>query len=64
MQGKKEWQPKMMYQMHLDDLLSKTNFYRLLDRELDLHFPYKATEQYCGEDLFLSLFFALTTSCF
>jgi len=48
MQGKKEWQPKMMYQVHLDDLVPQNNFYRLIDKELDLKYLYKATEQYYG----------------
>jgi transposase len=50
MQGRKEIVSKMMYQVHLDDLVPKDNFYRLLDRTLDLHFLYKATEQYYGEE--------------
>jgi transposase len=50
MQGIKELVPKMMYQVHLDDLVSQNNFYRLLDKELDLHFLYKATEHYYGEE--------------
>ena len=50
MQGRKDWLPKMMYQVHLDELVPKNNFYRLLDRELDLHFLYKATEQYYGDE--------------
>jgi len=50
MQGKKELTPKMMYQVHIDSLVSQNNFYRLLDKELDLRFLYKATEQYYGND--------------
>ncbi|MCL2436291.1 MAG: transposase, partial [Lentimicrobiaceae bacterium] len=44
----KELVPKMMYQVHIDDLVPQNNFYRLLDKELDLHFLYKATAQYYG----------------
>ena len=35
--------PKISYQLYLDDLVPQTNFYRLLDKELDLHFLYKST---------------------
>jgi len=33
-----------MYQVHINDLVPPNNFYRLLDKELDLHFLYKATQ--------------------
>ena len=33
MQGKKDYIPKMMYLIHLDELVPQNNFYRLLDRE-------------------------------
>jgi transposase len=48
MQGKKELHPKMMYQVNLNDLVPEDNFYRLIVRELDLKFLYKATEKYYG----------------
>jgi transposase len=48
MQGTKELVPKIMYGVHLDGLVPQNNFYRLLDKELDLHFLYKATEHYYG----------------
>ena len=50
MQGKKDYIPKMMYLIHLDELVPQNNFYRLMDRELNLHFLYKATEQYYGDE--------------
>jgi transposase len=50
MQGRKEYTPKMMYQLHLDELVPRDNFYRQLDAALDLHFLYKATEDYYGEE--------------
>ena len=50
MQGRKDYTPKMMYQLHLDELVPKDNFYRQLDAALDLHFLYKATEDYYGEE--------------
>ena len=48
MQGKKELVPKMMYQVHIDNLVPQNNFYRLLEKELSLHFLYKSTAQYYG----------------
>ena len=48
MQGRKELTQKMLYQVYLEELVPQNNFYRLLNRELDLQFLYKATEQYYG----------------
>ena len=50
MQGHKDYNPKIMYQLHLDDLVPKDNFYRQLDSALDLHFLFKATESYYGDE--------------
>lgn len=50
MQGRKELTPKMLYQVHLQDLIPEHNFYRLLDNAIDFHFLYKATSQYYGEE--------------
>jgi len=50
MQGKKELTPKMMYQVHINDLVPQNNFYRILARELDLRFLYKATFRYYGAE--------------
>ena len=50
MQGRKELFPKMMYQVHTGDLVPKDNFYRILDRELNLSCLYKATQRYYGEE--------------
>ncbi len=50
MQGRKEIQPKMMYQVSLIDLVSEDNFYRQLDKILDLNFLYKATAMYYGKE--------------
>jgi transposase len=50
MQGKKELHPKMMYQVSLNDLVPEDNFYRLMDKELDLRYLYKATEKYYGTE--------------
>jgi len=40
----------MMYQVHLDELVPKENFYRKLNSELNLHFLYKETEKYYGSE--------------
>ena len=40
----------MMYQLHLDDLVPKDNFYRKLDAALDMHFLFKETEAYYGDE--------------
>jgi transposase len=50
MQGRKDYIPKMIYQLHLDELVPRDNFYRQLDTALDLHFLYKATESYYGDE--------------
>ena len=50
MQGRKELRPKMLYQVHLQDLVSEHNFYRLLDSAIDFRFLYKSTVQYYGEE--------------
>ena len=50
MQGQKDIQPKMMYQVHLDSLVPTDNFYRRLSSVLDLNFLYKATEKYYGKE--------------
>jgi transposase len=50
MQGRKDIQPKMMYQVSLDSLVAKDNFYRQLDKDLDLSFIYKETACYYGSE--------------
>ena len=50
MQGKKELIPKMLYQVHLQDLIPEQNYYRLLDKAIDFRFLYKATKPYYGEE--------------
>jgi hypothetical protein len=50
MQGVKELVPKMMYRVHLSNLVPQNNFYRLLDKALDLRFLYTATKQYYGDE--------------
>jgi transposase len=48
MQGKKTYTPKLMYQVHLDSLVPQDNFYRKLDKVLDMSFLYKDTSPYYG----------------
>jgi len=50
MQGRKHIQPKMMYQVSLDSLVSKDNFYRQVNAALDLSFIYKETSIYYGSE--------------
>jgi transposase len=50
MQGRKDIQPKMMYHVSLDTLVPADNFYRKLDRTLDLQYLYKATSKYYGSE--------------
>ena len=50
MQGKKELKPKLMYQVTLADLVPENNIYRMIERELDLKYLYKATEKYYGAE--------------
>ncbi len=50
MQGRKDIQPKMMYQVNIDKLVPIDNFYRKLSHTLDLSFLYKATAKYYGSE--------------
>ncbi|MBK6858890.1 MAG: IS1182 family transposase [Saprospiraceae bacterium] len=50
MQGRKDIQPKMMYQVSLEELVSADNFYRQLDKAIDLRFLYKATAAHYGSE--------------
>jgi transposase len=50
MHGRKDIQPKMLYQVSLDALVPADNFCRKLAQTLDLHFLYKATSKYYGSE--------------
>jgi transposase len=50
MQGKKIYTPKLIYQVHLDNLVPGDNFYRKLDEVLDMSFLYKETAPYYGTE--------------
>ena len=50
MQGRKHFTPQLFYELSLDRLVPQDNFYRNVDRNLDLHFIYKATSKYYGNE--------------
>jgi len=50
MQGRKAFTPQLFYQTSLDALVPKDNYYRLLDKNLDLHFLYQQTKSYYGSE--------------
>lgn len=50
MQGRKDIQPKMMYQVTLDSLVSTDDFWRKVNTVLDLRFLYKETAAYYGSE--------------
>jgi len=48
MLGKKKFQPKLIYNLTLDDLVPVDNLYRRLEKFLDLRFVYKECEKLYG----------------
>ncbi len=50
MQGRKNLQPIIFYQVNLDSLVSPDNFYRKFEKALDLHFLYARTTPYYGTE--------------
>ncbi|MDR0306297.1 MAG: hypothetical protein LBI42_05595, partial [Chitinispirillales bacterium] len=50
MQGRKEFTPKIFYTTSLDALVPADDFYRHIDRRLDLYFLYKSTSKYYGTE--------------
>jgi transposase len=50
MQGRQDINPKMFYQVTLNDLVAEDNFYRKLAQTLNLGFLYKATVKYYGRE--------------
>jgi transposase len=50
MQGKKQLTPQLFYNISLATLVPQDNFYRKLNRELDLSFLYAATRGYYGRE--------------
>ncbi len=49
MLGKKKFEPKLMYNLTIDDLVAEDNFYRLLDDLLDLRFVYQECKNLYGK---------------
>lgn len=50
MQGKKQLTPELFTTVNIYDLVPVDNFYRKLLTAIDLHFLYKATQQYYGTE--------------
>lgn len=50
MQGRKHFSPQLFYQTSLEALVPEDNFYRILLKELNLHFLYKATAPFYGSE--------------
>lgn len=50
MQGRQEITRKMLYQVYLDELVPKDNFYQQLESVLDLRFLYQETAKYYGTE--------------
>ena len=50
MQGKKHLQPKMLYTIMLEQLVPADNFYRRLNKELNLHWLYAVIKNYYGQE--------------
>jgi transposase len=48
MLGKKKFEPKLIYNLTIDDLVPEDNFYRLLDDLLDLRFVYQECKNLYG----------------
>ncbi|MBU1976698.1 MAG: IS1182 family transposase [Nanoarchaeota archaeon] len=49
MLGKKKFEPKLMYNLTIDDLVPEDNFYRVLDDLLDLRFVYQECKNLYGK---------------
>src|SRR5690606_38696107 len=50
MQGRKDFTPKLFYELSLDCLVPQEDFYRKVNQHLELHFLYKATAPYYGRE--------------
>lgn len=50
MQGRKDFTPKLFYELSLDRLVPADNLYRKVNQELDLHFLYQSTQKYYGAE--------------
>ena len=50
MQGYQHLEPKLFYQICLNDLVPKDNFYRKIDSIIDFHFLYQETKKFYGDE--------------
>lgn len=48
MQGRKDFTPKLFYELSLNSLVSIDDFYRRVNQALDLDFLYKSAQKYYG----------------
>lgn len=48
MQGRKDFSPQLFYELSLDELVPSDNFYRRVNKKLNLHFLYKSTQKHYG----------------
>ena len=50
MQGRKEFRPKLFYELSLERLVPADNIYRKIGEELDFQFLYDSTKKYYGTE--------------
>jgi transposase len=50
MQGRKNFTPQLFYELSLEDMVPKDNFYRRVHKELNLDFLYRSTQKYYGTE--------------
>jgi Transposase and inactivated derivatives len=50
MLGKKDFSPKLFYSLNLDTLVPQDDFYRKLNKSIDLRFLYQQTQSYYGSE--------------
>jgi len=50
MQGQKQLEPKLLYTITLEQLVPADNFYRRLNKAIDMQWLYKSTNQYYGSE--------------
>lgn len=50
MQGKKQFTQQLFYELSLERMVPQDNFYREVDKVLDLHFLYAATKHFYGTE--------------
>ena len=48
MQGKKDFTPKLFQSINLQELVPENNFYRRLNKAIELQWLYKSTQHYYG----------------